>query len=58
MTEQLDITANQFNLIDFSEASAFLNLMPTLGTLVELHFWGITLLTSKHLSSLFGYYLE
>jgi hypothetical protein len=47
MTEQLDITANQFNLIDFSEASAFLNLMPTLGTQVELHFWGITLLTSK-----------
>jgi len=47
MTNQLDITANQFNSIDFSEASAFLNLMPILGTHVELHFWGITLLTSK-----------
>ena len=43
----LDITANQFNLIDFSEASAFLNFMPTLETRVELYFWGITLLTSK-----------
>lgn len=47
MTYQLDITANQFDFIDFSEASAFINLMPTLGTSVELYFWGITLLTSK-----------
>jgi len=47
MTYQLDITANQFDLIDFSEASAFINLMPTLGKNVELYFWGITLLTSK-----------
>ena len=47
MTHQLDITANQFDLIDFSESSAFINLMPRLGTFVELHFWGITLLTSK-----------
>ncbi|MDM8557249.1 hypothetical protein [Candidatus Parabeggiatoa sp. HSG14] len=47
MTNQLDITTNQFNLIDFSEASAFINIMPILGTHVELNFWGITLLTSK-----------
>jgi hypothetical protein len=33
----LDITANQFNLIDFSEASAFINIMPILGTHIELY---------------------
>lgn len=47
MTYQLDITKNQFDSIDFSEASAFINLMPKLGTHVELNCWGITLLTSQ-----------
>jgi len=47
MTYQLDITANLFDSIDFSEASAFINLMPKLGKYVELNCWGITLLTSK-----------
>ena len=47
MTYQLDITANRFDFIDFSEASAFINLMPILETTVELNFWGVTLLTSK-----------
>jgi hypothetical protein len=44
MTYQLNITKNQFDSIDFSEASAF---MPKLGTYVELNCWGITLLTSQ-----------
>jgi hypothetical protein len=47
MTYQLDITANRVDFIDFSEASAFINLMPVLETTVELNFWGVTLLTSK-----------
>jgi len=47
MTYQLNITKNQFDFIDFSEASAFINVMPELSTTVELYFWGITLLTSS-----------
>ncbi|EDN68202.1 hypothetical protein BGP_2711 [Beggiatoa sp. PS] len=47
MTYQLNITQNHFDFIDFSEASAFINVMPELSTTVELYFWGITLLTSS-----------
>jgi hypothetical protein len=47
MSYQLDITGNQFDFIDFSEASAYVNLIPKLGHQIELHFWGITLLTSQ-----------
>ena len=47
MTYQLNITQNQFDFIDFSEALAFINLRPELSTTVELYFWGITLLTSS-----------
>lgn len=42
---QLDITGKNFDYIDFSEALAFINLMPELGPSVELNFWGITLRT-------------
>ena len=47
MTYQLDITGNQFDFVDFSEASALINLIPKLEPQIELHFWGITLLTSQ-----------
>jgi len=47
MSYQLDITGNQFDFVDFSEASAYVNLIPKLGHQIELHFWGITLLTSQ-----------
>ena len=47
MTYLLDITGNQFDFVDFSEASALINLIPKLGHQIELHFWGITLLTSQ-----------
>jgi len=40
MTYQL--TKNQFDSIDFSDASS---LMPELGTQIELNCWGLTLLT-------------
>jgi len=47
MTYQLDITGNQFDFVDFSEAYAYVNLIPKLEHQIELHFWGITLLTSQ-----------
>jgi hypothetical protein len=47
MTYQLNITANQFDSIDFSESSVFLKVLPELGPQVELYGWGITLLTSQ-----------
>jgi hypothetical protein len=47
MTYQLDITGPQFDSIDFSEASALINLIPKLDQQIELQFWGITLLTSQ-----------
>jgi hypothetical protein len=47
MTYQLNITANQFDSIDFSECSVFLKVLPELGPQVELYGWGITLLTSQ-----------
>jgi hypothetical protein len=48
MIYQLNITAYKFDFIDFSESSAFFNLMPQLGSQVELQTWGITLLTSEY----------
>ncbi len=47
MIYPLDITGNQFDFVDFSEASTYVNLIPKLGDVIELHFWGITLLTSQ-----------
>jgi len=47
MIYQLDITGNQFDFVDLSEASALINLIPKLENQIELHFWGITLLTSQ-----------
>jgi len=47
MIYQLNITKNQFDFIDFSEASALINFIPELGNYVELNCWGITLLTSQ-----------
>jgi hypothetical protein len=47
MTYQLDITGNKFDFVDFSEAYAYVNLIPKLEPQIELHFWGITLLTSQ-----------